>query len=125
MNMRYLLLLFFAVNVNATEICELTDEYKAARKEAVNMVYGSNNDYKRCLSAVTESEYWVSLSKCVEAGDGKNVGGGCAHLVSRDKYSTSIDSSHCNTFKFEPSKELAKKIVQETVQENKIIKCKK
>ncbi|MGX5202411.1 hypothetical protein [Aliikangiella sp. IMCC44632] len=114
-----------AFNVNASEECALTDEYKAARKEVANIVYGSNNDYKRCLAAVTEYEYWVSLSKCIEAGDGKNVGGGCSHLVGRGKYSNTVDSSQCDTFKFEPSQELAKKVLQEITQENNIIKCKK
>lgn len=124
MKISYLLLLIIAFNVNASEDCDLTDEYKAARKEAANIAYGSNNGYKKCLNSVSEYEYWVALSKCEEAGDGKNIGGGCAHLVSRGKYSTPADSSHCDRFKFEPSQELAKKVLQETVQENNIVKCK-
>ena len=76
MKIRYLLLLIIAFNVNASENCEFTDEYIAARKEAANIVYGSNNDYKKCLAAVTEHQYWNSLSKCVQAGDGKDVGPG-------------------------------------------------
>lgn len=122
--MKYLILILIASNVYVSEECELSDEYKTARNEAAKIVYGSKNDYKKCLNAVIENEYWKAFSKCKEAGDGKNVGGGCAHLVNRGSYSSAVDSSHCDSFKFEPSKKLAEKLLQEMVQEKNIVKCK-
>lgn len=111
----FLLLLAFAFNTYASEECVLTEEYKSARSEAAKIIFGSNNDYKKCQNAAYETEYWIALSKCVENGDGKNIGGGCAHLVGRGKYLNSPNINHCEAFKFNPTPKLAKELLAETV----------
>ena len=63
------------------------------------------------------------FSKCINKGDGKNIGGGCAHLVMRGKYIQEPDIGHCETFKFEPSKEMAKALLKEIIEERGIQKC--
>ncbi len=58
--------------------CKITKEYSEARKEATEIVYGSNNSYSKCVDAAHAMEYWLALSRCEESGDGKHTGGGCA-----------------------------------------------
>ena len=121
----FFLPLTFAFNTYASENCEPTEEYKSARSEVAKIIYGSDNDYKKCQNAAYKTEYWIALSKCQENDDGKNIGGGCAHLVGRGKYLKSPNTSHYEVFKFNPTPELAKDLLAETVKNMNIIKCKK
>jgi len=123
MKISLLFFLLVAVSANAAENCELTDEYKRVRKEVRDIVYGDNNDYGKCRNAAFNTEYWLALSKCVENGDGENIGGGCAHLVGRGKYLQPADTSHCEVFKLEPTRELAQSLLRQIVQERSVEKC--
>lgn len=117
------ILLLFSFDANSSEQCDLTNEYIKARSEVRKIIYGEDNNYRRCLNAASEIEYWRALSKCVEMGDGKNIGGGCAHLVGRGKYIQKPNNIHCEIFKFEPTPELAKNLLDEIVKERDIKKC--
>ena len=125
MKIFFVLFLFLALNTSASEKCSLTEDYVKARSEVGKIVYGDDNDYHRCQNAASEAEYWRALSVCIENSDGKNIGGGCAHLVGRGKYMQEPDTSHCEVFKFDPTPELAQNILDEIVTEKGIIKCKK
>lgn len=108
---------------NASEVCQLTDEYKEARKEIGKLVYGDESNYRRCQNSVSNYDYWKAYSKCAKNGGGKNVGGGCAHLAGRAKYFQVSDVGHCEIFKFEPTPELAQSMLEETVKAEGIKKC--
>ncbi|MDH5178064.1 MAG: hypothetical protein OEZ39_16290 [Gammaproteobacteria bacterium] len=117
------IIIFLIAQFNTVFSCELTDPYKKARIEVGRMVFGENNDYMRCKNTAHKNEYWRALSKCLNKGDGKNIGGGCAHLVMRGEYINKPDLGHCEAFKFEPSKEMAKLLLEEMVKERGIKKC--
>ncbi len=106
------------------ETCELTDEYKALRIEVGKTIFGDDNSYKQCINSAHKNEYWKAISICENKGDGKNIGGGCAHLVSNGKYTKKSDISHCKIFHFEPTPELAIKLMAEETEYKKIPKCK-
>tara|TARA_B100000965_G_C19044470_1_gene520950 strand:- start:75 stop:509 length:435 start_codon:yes stop_codon:yes gene_type:complete len=113
-----------ASNVNSSKVdCELTEEYKSARLEVREIVFGRDNDYARCKDSANSHAFWIAMSKCANAGDGKNVGGGCAHLVNYGNYFESPDTSHCSVFEFKPSKESATKLLNELVKQRQIAKC--
>jgi len=113
-----------SLNLSASEKCELTDQYKKVRTQATLTVYGDDNDYSRCKNATRNFEYWAAFSKCVK-NEGKNTGSRCAHAVNSKKYRREFDVTHCEVFKFEPSKELAQKLIDESVKIQGIEKCKK
>ncbi|OZG73945.1 hypothetical protein BTA51_09195 [Hahella sp. CCB-MM4] len=124
--MKYLvtLLLLFSQVSHSSENCIVTDEYNAIRKEAREIVYGNDNSFARCKKSVEMAEYWRAMAKCESYGDGRDIGGGCAHLVGRGRYQEPVDMSHCDVFKFEPSRDLVNEIVEEQVQARGVRRCK-
>ncbi|EKO3530815.1 hypothetical protein K5Y46_001867 [Vibrio fluvialis] len=101
--------------------CDLSDEYESIRVEARNELL---EDYKRCISSVSEARYWYSYVQCLEAGDGENVGGGCAHIAGRggNYKKPDINSDFCETLK-----PVTEEYVEHTaylVKERGISKCK-
>ena len=117
------IIILLSTQINTVFSCELTDSYKKVRIEVGRIVYGENNDYMKCKTTAHKNEYWRALSKCVIKGDGKNIGGGCSHLVMRGKYIQKPDLKHCEAFKFEPSKEMAKTLLEEIAKKREIQKC--
>ena len=111
-------------NLLAEETCELSPEYLAERGQVALEVYGEENSYGECKEAAFSNEYWKAVAKCINAGDGENVAGSCFHLVGRGKYKEEPSIVHCEAFVFEPSPELAQEILNERVEEKRIIKCK-
>lgn len=119
----FISLLLLSLRAGASETCDVTKEYKAAHREVIRMVYGEDSDYRRCQKVASETEYWKALSKCVENGDGKYIGGGCAHLVGGGRHGREPDNGHCEAFAFQPSPELVEKLLDEVVREKNIEKC--
>ena len=112
-----------STQINTVFSCELTDSYKKARIEVSRIVYGENNDYMKCKNTAHKNEFWRALSKCIIKGDGENTGGGCTQLVMRGKYVENPNLEHCEAFKFEASKEMAKALLKEIIETRKIQKC--
>jgi hypothetical protein len=124
MKIFYLLFILLPFQAGATGVCQLTEEYEAVRAELRKMMHGGDNDYSRCKKAADHDQFWRAMSKCVEAGDGKNVGGGCAHLIGRGHYEQPLDAGHCDTFKFEATPELEAELLEKLVKQKGIKKCK-
>ena len=116
-------MLIFILSDYALADCKLTEEYKKARREVSNIVYGSNNSYSKCKASGRNYGYWIDFAECVEKGEGEGVGGGCAHIAGHRINRKTIDVSHCDILKFEPSPEMASKLLKEIVLDQKIIKC--
>jgi len=120
----FILMIFISSSCFSQDSCELTGEYKALRTEAIQIVYGDENSYKKCLNAAHQDEYWRALSACEEEGKGVGVGGGCAHLVGRKTVKNPAEISHCKVFYFKPSKELVMQLLTEEADYKKVKKCK-
>jgi len=116
--------MFFSSPCFSKDECELTDEYKALRSEVSKIVFGNNNSYGQCVNTASKNEYFKALSICVKKGEGKNIAGGCPHIVGRGKYVNEADISHCKVFYFEPTKEMAIELLDQRSELNKVAKCK-
>jgi hypothetical protein len=110
----------FSVSVSAE--CDLTDEYREAR---TMYVQEARRAYDECSQSVSSADHWYKYVQCLEAGDGKNVGGGCGHLASfpSDRYkSLDISSDFCKVLK--PTTDEMKENFYEYVGNVGIVKCK-
>jgi len=112
----------------ASDTCEISDEYNQARKEVYRMVNGDNKPYQECKNSMHTAYHWKAVSACVAEGKGKNIGGGCSHLVGHGGYPREkVDVSHCEILKVEKpenAKDLFLKYLKEYVEQNDIVKCK-
>ena len=88
-------------NTLASDECAITKAYKDARIEVFKAI---REPYNNCRDSMREAYYWKAVAKCVSEGKGKNIGGGCGHLVSSGSYRTEkYDMSHCDIFKWDKS----------------------
>ncbi|WP_196140456.1 hypothetical protein [Aliikangiella sp. G2MR2-5] len=118
-------ILLFSSILIASENCELTEEYKAARTEAFMWIQGSESPFLKCESSVLEAVYWKAVAACVKEGKGKNIGGGCHHMVGHGQYPREdSDDSHCEIFRIEEPKKAMKELLEHYVKVRKIVKCK-
>ncbi|WP_461535288.1 hypothetical protein [Spongorhabdus nitratireducens] len=123
--MRTLVLLLTGITSFSSAVmaeCELTDEYKQARTLYVRE---ARQAYNECVSSVTNADYWYKYVQCIEAGDGKAVGGGCAHLAttSGEKYqSLDIDTDFCTPLK--PTVRFLKTGFEQYMQAYNVAMCK-
>ncbi|NRA85476.1 MAG: hypothetical protein HRU22_17390 [Gammaproteobacteria bacterium] len=99
--MKYLILsLFFCSHLFASEECVLTEEYKAARKEVYFKAREILEPYHDCKDSMNEAYHWKAVAACTKQGLGKNIGGGCGHLVNYGAFPMEkVDVSHCEIFK--------------------------
>ncbi|AWF80224.1 hypothetical protein BTJ40_05035 [Microbulbifer sp. A4B17] len=100
------------------QACELTKEYREARNQ---MVKDSQYAYEACTSSVNTFHYWQEVAQCEKEGHGKNVGGGCQHIVANRVSPVERNYDHCQGFKL--SNEEVKKYVEEYVKSKNITKC--
>lgn len=78
----------------SNERCEVTEEYKQSYRDASEAIRGP---FKKCKRSEQESIYWKAVTKCVSEGKGKNIGGGCGHMVSYGQYpSEDVNTKHCD-----------------------------
>jgi len=123
--MGYGKLVFMAVLLVAlsySNACELTEEYVLARNEFTKTGYES---FDKCKNSYLLANYWFQTAQCFERGEGKNTGGGCAHVVSsggHDYQSIIETGSFCEIFK--PTSGTMKTSFKEYVNETNIQKCK-
>lgn len=124
-DMKYILigLMFFSSMLSADQDCRWTDEYRQIAREARDIVYGDENSFSKCEHSVRSAAYWRAMATCTENQDGVNVGGGCAHLVSHKRYKETIDLSHCQVFKFEPTREMVDQIIAEEMEAKGVKRC--
>jgi uncharacterized protein YxeA len=115
-------LLILYSQVSASD-CVNTKKYAEARKEVYLKAREVHASYKECRDSAQASVYWMAIAACTEEGLGKDIGGGCAHLVSNGSYPmASIDKSHCEIFKV--SKEIEKQYRTEFMGKINVEKCK-
>lgn len=123
MKYSFISLVFFASIVSADQDCRWTDEYRQIAREARAIVYGDENSFSKCEHSVRSAAYWRAMATCTENQDGGSVGGGCAHLVGYGKYKVPVDTSHCNVFKFEPTREMVNQIIAEDMAAKGVKRC--
>ena len=116
----FIFLLFFNHLAFGDDNCSLTDEYVEARKEAKEVV---TIPYKKCKSAMREAYYWKAVAYCVSEEKGRNIGGGCSHLVNNGSYPTEYyDIRHCEILRWKDGD--IKRYFEHLIEERNIKKCK-
>lgn len=96
----FILLILFSIPIIASGECILTDEYKTARKDVYFKAKAVHSSYKECRGTMQAAYYWKAVAACTQKGLGKEIGGGCAHIVSQGSFPVeTIDHSHCEIFK--------------------------
>lgn len=106
----------------ASNECAFTQEYYIARYETRKTL---NEPLNLCRDSAHEAIYWKSMAKCHSEGKGKNVGGGCGHLVSNGGFGFSnenVDVSHCDVFRWKKSD--ITDHLKHLIKIGKLIKCK-
>ena len=101
--MKYCFLLIALVfnDTLASDECTITKAYMDTKIEAFKAI---REPYNNCRDSMIEAYYWKAVAKCVSEGKGKNIGGGCSHLVSSGSYPREkYDMSHCDIFKWDKS----------------------
>ena len=78
-----LVLVFLIVSIPAysADNCILTDAYKTARAEMNSQANSLSEPFNECRHSMQAAYHWKAVAKCVKDGAGKNIGGGCSHLV--------------------------------------------
>ncbi len=112
------ILYLFLVLSPLAQGCELTKEYLEARSQVVK---DSRYAYMACTSSVDAFHYWQEVAQCEKEGLGKNVGGGCQHIIANRVSSVERDYDHCQGLKV--SNQEVKKYLEEYVKFQNIIKC--
>ena len=117
-----IVLLIFCSQAQSSD-CSITKEYADARKEVYFKAREVHASYNECRDSAQAAVYWKALAACTEEGLGKEIGGGCAHLVSNGSYPmANADKSHCEIFKV--SKEVEKQYRAELMSKINVKKCK-
>lgn len=115
-------LLILSSQVQAGD-CVVTKEYADARKEVYLKAREVHASYNECRESAQAAVYWKALAACTHEGLGKEIGGGCAHLVNNGSYPMAMtDKSHCEIFKV--SKEIEKQYRAELMSKINVKKCK-
>jgi len=113
-------ILYFITFNGLAVSCDFSEEYLDARNEYREEVRKS---YDECRNSVMEASYWYHFSQCYERSDGKNISGGCAHVIGKKSYDKlSINADHCEIFK--PDLEKTNKLFEQSIKDRKIKKCK-
>jgi len=100
------------------QACELTKEYREARSQVVK---DSRYAYEACTSSVNAFHYWQEVAQCEKKGRGKNVGGGCQHIIANRVSPVERNYDHCQGFKI--TTEEVKKYFEEYVKFHNITRC--
>ncbi|MCG7530757.1 hypothetical protein MHM98_05225 [Psychrobium sp. MM17-31] len=122
--MKYLILsLLFSSLTFASEECILTESYKDARKQVYIKSREILKPYLDCKKSMKEAFHWKAVAACTKQGLGKNIGGGCSHLVNYGSFPMKeVDVSHCEVFKLPI--ETVKAYREELKQQIDVPKCK-
>lgn len=94
-----LMLLIICSQTSAGD-CLLTKEYADARKDAYKKSKEVHSSYNECRDSIQTAYYWIAIAACTKEGLGRDIGGGCGHLISYGSYPMETpDKSHCEIFK--------------------------
>jgi hypothetical protein len=110
------LALFFSFGSLA---CELTGDYQKARIHVRAELY---KEYKSCKKAANSDAFYKAVAVCKKEGRGKDIGGGCFHVVGYELVTTDKLTEHCEIFK--PTNDDLDAYLAYHVKENTIEKCK-
>ncbi|MES9970271.1 MAG: hypothetical protein ABW092_09570 [Candidatus Thiodiazotropha sp.] len=101
--------------------CVKTDEYVKAEIFINGFV---KYEYEKCTESVGNYNYWVAVAKCTKEGGGKNIAGGCQHVVGHtyDPNRKRASGAHCEILK--KTKEDYLELLNKYVSEKGIKKCK-
>jgi hypothetical protein len=120
---RFLTVLLVLCSQVQADDCEITKEYVDARKEAYFKAQEVHASYNKCRESAQAAVYWKALAACTEEDLGKDIDGGCAHLVGNGSYPMAIaDKNHCEIFKV--SKEIEQQYFKELMSKINVEKCK-
>ena len=98
--------------------CELTPEYIKLRSEVTKEIRES---YRSCLKATKAHFFYKAVARCIEEGRGKNIGGGCYHVVGYEVIHEERELEHCKIL--EPTIEQSIEYLQVVAKEKGITKC--
>ena len=124
-NMKLITSIIFIVMVvfNSAVACEFLDDYVEAK---LTLVEASENIYNECIDSVSKAKYYFRFVQCLEREDGKNMGGGCSHLVGAGRIygydELPINDGYCEALK--PSSEFILELLESDVRKGHIKKCK-
>ena len=108
------LLIFICTSNIKLSACELTEEYKALRKDIYREAYQA---YEGCIKSVSNFYYWKEVSNCMADGLDDSVKGGCAHIAGY-KMGKNLENKgkHCEVLK--PSVDDIKLMFKEMVRKS-------
>ena len=115
MRIMLVFLFFFSVNSYA---CELSADYKKLRAEVMEEIHSS---YKSCLKSTNSYFFYKAVAKCIEEERGKNIGGGCYHIVGYEVTHDEYELNHCNVLK--PTTAQSIEYLQQVAKDKKMEKC--
>jgi len=116
--MRIILTLVFFISFSSFA-CELTGDYRKARIETRAELY---KEYRTCKKAANSNAFYKAVAECKKEGRGKNVGGGCFHVVGYELVTTDKLTQHCEIFK--PTNKDLNAYLEYHISEKSIKKCK-
>ncbi|MDN3652525.1 hypothetical protein QWY77_07070 [Thalassotalea ponticola] len=116
--MRTILILVLLATFSSAA-CELTVEYRKAR---IKVRADIHQEYRNCDKAAKSDAYYKAVSICKAEGRGKNIAGGCFHIVGYELVTTKELTAHCEIFK--PKNGDLDRYLEYYMEENSIQKCK-
>ena len=116
--MRIILTLVLFITFNSLA-CELTADYRKARIKVRAELY---EEYKSCKKAANSDVFYRAVAECKKEGRGKNIGGGCFHIVGYELITTKKLTEHCEIFK--PTYNELDAYLEYYIREKSIQKCK-
>lgn len=117
--MRIILVILFFLSFNSYS-CELSTEYKKLRAEVTKEIRSS---YNSCLKSTKAYFFYKAVAKCKEEERGKNIGGGCYHIVGYEVTHDESELNHCKILK--PTTAQSIEYLQQVAKDKKIEKCSK
>ncbi|MBU2969072.1 hypothetical protein KO527_06905 [Pseudoalteromonas sp. C2R02] len=117
--MRIILVLLFFLSFNSFA-CELTTEYKKLRAEVTKEIRSS---YNSCLKSTKAYFFYKAVAKCEEEERGKNIGGGCYHVVGYEVTHDESELNHCKILK--PTTAQSIEYLEQVAKNKKVEKCSK
>lgn len=98
----------YTVDMSPSVLCNMS------RKDRSNFTFKlyKEHSYKKCENIWYENIWYKCIAECKDQGLGKNIGGGCGHLVAHG-YKCSYkpgQPKHCNSFRTNPEIGLYKEV---------------
>ncbi|GAA5188893.1 hypothetical protein [Ferrimonas gelatinilytica] len=85
--------MFFSLSGHA---CKLNPEYKKLRAELTKEV---REPYNSCIKSTRAYFFYKAVAKCEQEGRGKDISGGCYHVVGYEETHDESELNHCKVLK--------------------------